>query len=314
LNPRKGSALPITAVWPGQPFPRGATWDGEGVNFSLFAANAHKVELCIFDGTGRNEVQRITLRECTDGLWHGYLPEARPGMLYGYRVHGPYDPARGHRFNPNKLLIEPYAKHIQGEVRWSDAHFGYRIGHAKADLSFDRRDNAADMPRCRVIDPAFTWGDDRPPRTPWHDTVIYEMHVRGHTMRHPDVPPALRGTYAALATAPVIDHLLRLGITAVELMPVHTFIDDRHLLDRGLRNYWGYNTIGFFAPHMRYSATGRASEFKTMVKTLHSAGIEVILDVVYNHTAEGNQLGPTLSFRGVDNASYYRLMPDDPRY
>jgi glycogen operon protein len=314
LNLRKGSSSPITAVWPGQPFPRGATWDGEGVNFSLFAANAHKVELCIFDGTGRNEVQRITLRECTDGLWHGYLPEARPGMLYGYRVHGPYDPARGHRFNPNKLLIEPYAKHIQGEVRWSDAHFGYRIGHAKADLSFDRRDNAADMPRCRVIDPAFTWGDDRPPRTPWHDTVIYEMHVRGHTMRHPDVPPALRGTYAALATAPVIDHLLRLGITAVELMPVHTFIDDRHLLDRGLRNYWGYNTIGFFAPHMRYSATGRASEFKTMVKTLHSAGIEVILDVVYNHTAEGNQLGPTLSFRGVDNASYYRLMPDDPRY
>jgi len=314
LNAHKGNPPYITAVWPGRPFPRGATWDGEGVNCSLFAANAEKVELCIFDASGRNEVQRITLRECTDGIWHGYLPEARPGMLYGYRVHGPYDPARGHRFNPNKLLIEPYAKHIQGEVRWSDAHFGYRIRHAKADLSFDRRDNAADMPKCRVIDPAFTWGDDRPPRTPWHDTVIYEMHVRGHTMRHPDVPPALRGTYAALATAPVIDHLLRLGVTAVELMPVHTFIDDRHLLDRGLRNYWGYNSIGFFAPHMRYSATGRASEFKTMVKTLHSAGIEVILDVVYNHTAEGNELGPTLSFRGVDNASYYRLTPDNPRY
>ncbi len=309
-RPRK----PISAVWPGQPYPRGATWDGEGVNFSMFSAHAEKVELCLFDATGRHEVQRIELRERTDDAWHGYLPEGRPGMLYGYRVHGPYDPAKGHRFNPNKLLIEPYAKHIQGEIKWSDAHFGYRVGHPKGDLSFDKRDNAGGMPKCRVVDPAFTWGDDRPPRTPFHDTVIYELHVRGFTMRHPDVPPELRGTYAGLATAPVIDHLLRMGVTAVELMPVHTFVDDRHLLERRMRNYWGYNTIGFFAPDMRYSATGRISEFKTMVKTLHSAGIEVILDVVYNHTAEGNQMGPTLSFRGVDNASYYRLSPQDPRY
>jgi isoamylase len=305
---------PIGTVWPGQSYPRGANWDGEGVNFSLFSANAEKVELCIFDANGRREVQRIELRERTDDAWHAYLPEARPGLLYGYRVHGPYDPERGHRFNPNKLLIEPYAKHIQGQLKWSDAHFGYRVGHPKGDLSFDKHDNAAGMPKSRVIDPAFTWGDDRPPRTPFHDTVIYELHVRGFTMRHPDVPPELRGTYAGLATAPVIDHLLRLGVTAVELMPVHTFIDDRHLIERGSRNYWGYNTIGFFAPDMRYSATGRISEFKTMVKTLHTAGIEVILDVVYNHTAEGNQMGPTLSFRGVDNASYYRLVPQDPRY
>jgi isoamylase len=314
VQPAQPAARPITAVWPGEPYPRGATWDGQGVNFSVFSAHASKVELCIFDSSGRRELQRIELRERTDDMWHAYLPEARPGLLYGYRVHGPYDPARGHRFNPHKLLIEPYAKHIQGELKWSDAHFGYRVGHPKADLSFDKRDTAAGMPKCRVIDPAFTWGDDRPPRTPLHDTVIYELHVRGFTKRHPDIPPALRGTYAGLATAPAIDHLQRLGVTAVELMPVHTFVDDRHLLDRGLRNYWGYNTIGFFAPDMRYSATGRISEFKTMVKTLHSAGIEVILDVVYNHTAEGNHLGPTLSFRGIDNASYYRLSPEDPRY
>jgi glycogen operon protein len=307
-------AAPITAVWPGKPFPRGATWDGEGVNFSLFSAHADKVELCIFDPSGRRELQRIELRECTDEIWHCYLPEARPGLLYGYRVHGPYKPEHGHRFNPHKLLIEPYAKHLEGPVRWSDAHFAYRIGHRREDLSFDRRDNAAGIPKCRVVDPAFTWGEDRPPRIAWSDTVIYELHVRGFTMRHPQVPEALRGTYAGLATAPVIEYLKRLGVTTVELMPVHSFIDDRHLLERGLRNYWGYNTIGFFAPEARYSATGRISEFKTMVKTLHSAGLEVILDVVYNHTAEGNQMGPTLSFRGVDNASYYRLVPDDPRY
>ncbi len=304
----------ITAVWPGNPYPRGATWDGEGVNFSLFSAHATKVELCIFDPTGRHEVQRIDIRECTDGSWHAYLPEARPGLLYGYRVHGPYDPERGHRFNPNKLLIEPYAKHLQGQLVWSDAHFGYRTGHAKEDLSFDRRDSAPGTPKCRVIDPAFTWGDDRPPRTPWHDTVIYETHVRGISIRHSQVPPRLRGTYAGLASAPIVDHLVRLGVTAVELMPVHAFVDDRLLLERGLSNYWGYNTLGFFAPELRYAATGRSSEFKTMVKVLHSAGIEVLLDVVYNHTAEGNQLGPTLSFRGLDNACYYRLSPDNPRY
>ena len=304
----------MRAVWPGQPYPRGATWDGEGVNFSVFSTNAEKVELCIFDPSGRHEIQRIALRERTDEIWHSYLPEARPGMLYGYRVHGPYDPQKGHRFNPHKLLIEPYAKHLQGNMVWSDAHFGYRVGHAKADLSFDKRDSAPGTPKSRVIDPAFTWGDDRPPRVPWHDTVIYEAHVRGMTMRHPEVPPPLRGTYAGIATAPVIEHLQRLGITTLELMPVHAFFDDRHLLEKGLRNYWGYNTIGFFAPELRFSATGRVSEFKTMVKALHSAGIEVILDVVYNHTAEGNQMGPTLSFRGIDNAAYYRLVPDDPRY
>jgi isoamylase len=305
---------PFRAVWPGQPYPRGATWDGEGVNFSVFSANAEKVELCIFDSSGRHELQRIALRERTDEIWHSYLPEARPGLLYGYRVYGPYDPDRGHRFNPHKLLIEPYAKHLQGTMVWSDAHFGYRVGHAKADLSFDRRDSAPGTPKSRVIDSAFTWGDDRSPRVPWHDTVIYEAHVRGMTMKHPGVPPQLRGTYAGLSTAPVIEHLLRLGVTTLELMPVHAFFDDRHLLEKGLRNYWGYNTIGFFAPEMRYSSTGRISEFKTMVKALHSAGIEVILDVVYNHTAEGNQMGPTLSFRGIDNAAYYRLVPDDNRY
>jgi isoamylase len=304
----------VNAVWPGDPNPRGATWDGEGVNFALFSAHAEKVELCLFDPAGRHELQRVEMRERTDEAWHCYLPEARPGLLYGYRVYGPYKPEQGHRFNPHKLLLEPYAKHVSGPIKWSDAHFGYRVGHPREDLSFDRRDSAPGMPKCRVIDPAFTWGNDRPPKVPWHDTVIYELHVRGFTMRHPEVPPALRGTYAGLACQPVIDHLLRLGVTAVELLPVHYFVDDRHLVEKGLRNYWGYNSLGFFAPDMRYSSTGRVSEFKTMVKTLHSAGIEVILDVVYNHTAEGNQLGPTLSMRGIDNASYYRLVQDDPRY
>jgi isoamylase len=303
-----------TAVWPGEPYPRGATWDGEGVNFSLFSEHATAVDLCLFDASGRHEVQRIRVKERTDLIWHCYLPEARPGQLYGYRVHGQYEPGKGQRFNPNKLLIEPYAKWIEGTLRLSDAHFGYRVGHPKADLSFDRRDSAPATPKCRVIDSAFTWGDDRSPRTPWHDTVIYEMHVRGMTLRHPEVPPELRGTYAGIATAPVIEHLSRLGVTAVELLPVHAFLDQRHLAERGLRNYWGYDTIGFFVPELRYSAARDVGEFKTMVKTLHSAGIEVILDVVYNHTAEGSELGPTLSFRGVDNASYYRLSPDDPRY
>ena len=304
----------ITAIWPGAPYPRGATWDGEGVNFALFSENAERVELCIFDQTGRHEVQRINVREQTDMVWHCYLPEARPGLLYGYRVHGPYDPVRGHRFNPHKLLIEPYAKDIVGALNWSDAHFGYRVGHRNEDMALDRRDNAADMPKCRVADPAFSWGGDRSPNIPWHDMVVYELHVRGLTKNHPEVPPALRGTYAGLATAPVIEHFKRLGITSIELMPTHSFIDDRHLIDNGRRNFWGYNSIGFFAPDQRYCASGSTKEFKTMVKTLHSAGIEVILDVVYNHTAEGNHLGPTLSFKGIDNASYYRLVFDNPRY
>lgn len=305
---------PFPRVWRGRPYPLGATWDGQGVNFALFSEHALKVELCLFDDKGRREIQRIELQAQTDQVWHGYLPDARPGLLYGYRVHGPYKPGEGHRFNPNKLLLDPYAKEIHDSLRWRDAHFGYRIGSKREDLSFDGRDSAAGMPKCRVIDPAFDWGDDRPPHTPWHDTVIYELHVKGYTQQHPEVPPRLRGTYAALATKPVIEHLQRLGVTSVELMPVHAFVDDRHLVERGLRNYWGYNSIGFFAPDSRYSGSGTVSEFKTMVKTLHAAGIEVILDVVYNHTAEGNQLGPTLSFRGIDNAAYYRLLPDDPRH
>ncbi|MGH8696398.1 MAG: glycogen debranching protein GlgX [Burkholderiales bacterium] len=306
--------IPITAVWPGRPHPRGATWDGEGVNFAVFSEHAEKVELCVFDAGGRRELQRIELKERTDFVWHCYLPEARPGMLYGYRVHGPYHPEEGQRFNPHKLLLDPDAKSIVGGLRWSDALYGYTVGSKREDLSFDRRDSAVGMPRCKVIDSAFTWGGDKPPDIPWHEMVIYELHVRGFTMQHPEVPPQLRGTYAGLATAPVIDYLRRLGVTAVELMPVQAFVDDRRLVERGLRNYWGYNTIGYFAPEARYSASGKVDEFKTMVKTLHSAGIEVILDVVYNHTAEGHQLGPTLCFRGIDNASYYRLKADGRRY
>ncbi len=306
---------PINEVWPGQPYPLGATWDGQGVNFALFSEHAEAVELCLFDMRGRRELQRIKLTEQTDRVWHCYLPEARPGQLYGYRVYGPYQPQHGNRFNPNKLLLDPYAKSIVGTLAWTDAHFAYRIGHPRADMSFDRRNNADGMPKCQVIDPAFSWGDDRRPNVPWHDTVIYEMHVRGFTMQHPQVPPQYRGTYAALATAPVIEYLQRLGVTAVELMPVHFFVNDRHLAEKGLKNYWGYNSIGYFAPHQAYSASVHSErEFKTMVKTLHSAGIEVILDVVYNHTAEGNHLGPTLCFRGIDNAAYYRLVHDDARY
>ena len=303
-----------TAVWPGQPYPLGATWDGEGVNFALFSEHAEKVELCLFDARGRRETARIPMRWQTDQVWHCYLPEARPGQLYGYRVYGPYAPEQGHRFNPNKLLLDPYARDIAATVRWNDALFGYTIGDAARDLAMDPRNSAHGVPKSRVIDTTFTWGDDRPLRTPWHDTVIYELHVKGFTVQHPEVPPPYRGTYAGLATEPVIEHLKRLGVTAVELMPVHTFISDRHLVSNGLSNYWGYNSIGYFAPHAAYSASGDVSEFKTMVKRLHSNGIEVILDVVYNHTAEGNHLGPTLCFRGIDNAAYYRLVADNPRY
>ncbi|MCC6531715.1 MAG: glycogen debranching protein GlgX [Burkholderiales bacterium] len=304
----------VTAIWPGRSYPLGATWDGEGVNFALFSEHAQQVELCLFSADGRRETQRITLRENTDHVWHCYLPEARPGWLYGYRVYGPYRPEEGHRFNPAKLLLDPYARNIVGGLRWSDAMFGYTIGNRRDDLSLDRRDSARGMPKCKVTEPAFTWGDDRAPCVPWHDMVIYELHVRGFTMLNPHVPEPMRGTYAGLATAPVIDHLKRLGVTTVELMPVHTFVDDRYLVERGLRNYWGYNTIGFFAPEARYSASGKVNEFKTMVRSLHAEGIEVILDVVYNHTAEGNHLGPTLSFRGIDNLAYYRQVDDNPRY
>jgi isoamylase len=302
-----------TPVWPGRPYPLGATWDGEGVNFALFSERAESVDLCLFDPKGKREVERITLREQTDQVWHCYLPDARPGLLYGYRVHGPYDPAKGLRFNARKLLLDPYAKSIVGAVRWSDALFGYRVGATREDLAQDNRDNAFGMPKCAVIDSAFSWGNDRPPNTSWSDTVIYELHVKGFTHLHPDVPARLRGKYAALATPPVLEHLKRLGVTAIELMPIHAFIDDHALVRRGLTNYWGYNTLGFFAPEARYSANGTLAEFKTMVKSLHSAGIEVILDVVYNHTAEGGRLGPTLSFRGIDNLAYYRVVEGNLR-
>jgi isoamylase len=301
-------------VWPGRPYPLGSTWDGEGVNFALYSEHGEKVELCLFDSYGRRENLRVPLPEQTDMVWHGYLPEVRPGQLYGYRVYGPYAPEQGHRFNHHKLLLDPYGKQVQGAIRWSDSHFGYRVGHKQEDLSFDRRDDAAGMPKNRVIDSAFTWGTDKLPCIPWHETVIYELHVKGFTMCHPDVPDHLRGTYAGLATAPVIEYLTRLGVTSIELMPVHSFVDDRLLVERGLRNYWGYNSIGFLAVEPRYMATNSIYEFKTMVKVLHSAGLEVILDVVYNHTAEGNHLGPTLSLKGIDNSTYYRLTPDNPRY
>jgi len=297
----------------GLPYPLGATWDGKGVNFAIFSANAERVDLCIFDARGRREIGRYTLPEYTDQVWHGYLDDARPGTLYGYRVYGPYEPANGHRFNHHKLLLDPYAKELFGTLRWSDVHYGYRIGNPRGDLSFDRRDNASGMPKCVVVDTAFTWGDDRRPNVPWDRTVMYEAHVRGFTMQHPDVPPALRGTFAGFASPSVIRYLSDLGITTVELLPVHAYIDDRFLVEKRLRNYWGYNSIGFFAPEQRY-VSGGVNEFKTMVKHLHEAGIEVVLDVVYNHTAEGNENGPTFSFRGIDNASYYRLAADRRYY
>jgi isoamylase len=301
------------AVDLGEPYPLGATWDGKGVNFALFSAHAEKVELCLFDARGRRELHRVALPSYTDQIWHGYLPDARPGLRYGYRVYGPYDPAHGHRFNHYKLLIDPYAKALSGGVRWSDAHYGYRLGTPRGDLSFDRRDNASGVPKSIVVDTAFTWGDERRPRTPWQQTVIYELHVRGYTMQFPGVPPPIRGTFLALCAPQVLDYLGRLGVTAVELLPIHAFVDERSLVEHRLRNYWGYNTIAFFAPQPLYVSSDSVHEFKTMVKLFHEARIEVILDVVYNHTGEGNERGPTLCFRGIDNRSYYRLA-SDPRF
>jgi glycogen operon protein len=305
-------------VWPGASYPLGATWNGEGVNFALFSENATGVELCLFENpTDAVEKVRIEMRERTGMVWHAYLPDARPGQLYGYRVHGPYEPKHGHRFNPHKLLLDPYAKAIGGTIEWDDAMYGYAIGDPSEDLSFDERNSAGFLPKSVVIDSAFTWDDDRPPEVPWNRTVIYECHVRGLTKLHPEVPEELRGTYLGLVSDPVLDHLVKLGVTAVELMPVHQFLADRRLVEHGLTNYWGYNTVGFFAPDVRY-ATGvmgqQVNEFKSMVKTLHRAGIEVILDVVYNHTGEGNHLGPTICLRGIDNAAYYRISPDNPRH
>ncbi|AWB24613.1 glycogen debranching enzyme GlgX [Methylobacterium currus] len=299
----------------GQPFPLGATWDGLGVNFALFSAHATKVELCLFDDSGETEIERIALPEYTDEVWHGYLPDARPGTIYAYRVHGPYEPEAGHRFNPNKLLLDPYAKALVGSVTWNPALFGY-VMESGDDTTFDTRDSAPFTRKCRVIDPAFTWGRDQKPNVPWDKTVFYETHVKGFTKLHPAVPERLRGTYAGLGTPEVLAYIRSLGVTSVELLPIHSFVNDSYLLEKDLVNYWGYNTLSFFAPARRYAAVPdfAFSEFKEMVARMHGAGLEVILDVVYNHTAEGNEKGPTLSFKGIDNASYYRLLPDQKRY
>ena len=298
---------------PGVPNPLGATWDGLGINFAVFSAHAEQIEVCIFDQTARRETARFRLPECTDEVWHGYLPGARIGLIYGYRAYGPYNPQDGHRFNDRKLLLDPYARQYVGAFRWSDALFGYRIHSPRGDLSYDSRDSAQGMMKAVVCDDTFDWGNDRPPNVPWSDTVIYEAHVRGMTMLRNDIRPEERGTFAALANPAIIRHLQDLGITAIELMPIQAFLQDRTLVERGLTNYWGYNTLGFFAIEPRYLSEKLRNEMRVAVRRLHAAGIEVILDVVYNHTAEGNELGPTLSFRGLDNASYYRLVPDNKR-
>src|ERR1700710_43575 len=293
----------------------GASWDGRGTNFALFSANAQKVELCLFDSQGRRELERIELPERTEDVWHGYLNDVSPGQLYGYRVHGPYEPEHGHRFNPNKLLLDPYARRLSGRLVWSDAHFGYRAGSAREDLSFDRRDNARGMPKTVIVDETFNWGRrEMRPNIPWQDTIIYEAHIKGLTQKRDDVPPNLRGTYGGLSSPAMIDHLKRPRVTTIELLPIHGSIDDRQLVEKKLSNYWGYNSIAFFAPEPRYASENTLDLFRTTVARLHDAGIEVMLDVVYNHTAEGNHMGPTLSFRGIDNASYYWLKKDNPRF
>ena len=299
----------------GSPARLGASWDGRGTNFALFSANAQKVELCLFDSQGRRELERIELPERTEDVWHGYLNDVSPGQLYGYRVHGPYEPEHGHRFNANKLLLDPYAKRLSGRLVWSDAHFAYRTGSAREDLSFDRRDNARGMPKGVVVDETFNWGRrEIRPNIPWEDTIIYEAHVKGLTQKRDDVPPNLRGTYGGLSSPAMIEHLKKLGVTTVELLPIHAFVDDRVLVEKKLANYWGYNTLSFFAPEQRYAQDNALNSFRTTVARLHDAGIEVMLDVVYNHTAEGNHLGPTLCYRGIDNASYYWLNRENPRY
>ena len=316
---RTGTSSSVRRVWPGNAYPLGATWDGMGVNFSIYAQNATKIELCLFDSVdAKKESVRIPLPERTDEIWHAYLPEVMPGQLYGYRVHGPYDPDKGHRFNSNKLVLDPYAKLIARGVKWHDSLFGYSLGNDDKDRSFDDQDSAAYAPLAAVLDPVFSWGDDRRPATPMHKSVIYEMHGRGFTELNQAISEELRGTYAGLASAPAINYLKSLGVTAVELLPVHFHVDGRHLVEKKLSNYWGYDTLGFLAPEPTYSVANNpmdaVREFKMMVRTLHAANIEVLLDVVYNHSAEGNEMGPTLSFRGIDNAAYYRVSPENPRY
>ncbi|NBC34464.1 MAG: glycogen debranching protein GlgX, partial [Alphaproteobacteria bacterium] len=300
-------------IWPGLPYPLGATWDGQGTNFALFSAHATKVELCLFDDSGREE-QRIPLPEFTHEIWHGYLPGVGPGRLYGYRVHGPYEPDAGHRFNHNKLLLDPYARRLRGQLQWHDALFGYQLGHPDEDLSFDDRDSGPYMPKCQVVASGPLGKRPRPAQRLPHQSIIYEMHARGFTMRHPKVPEADRGTFDGLTNRDVIRYLKQLGVTAIELLPIHAFVHDRHLIDRGARNYWGYNSIGFFAPHPDYLGGKGLKAVREFVDAMHNAGIEVILDVVYNHTAEGNHRGPTLSFRGIDNHSYYYLVHGNERY
>jgi len=313
----RGGFMTQYAVRPGSHTPRGATYDGGGVNFALFSAHATRVELCLFDHAGHEEIARITLPDYTDEVFHGYVADLKPGQVYGYRVHGPYAPEDGHRFNPNKLLLDPYARGHTGEIIWNDACYGYIIGDEAGDLSFDTRDSAPFVPKCVVVDPNFDWrGEKQRAFVPWNRTLIYETHVKGFTQCHPDLPEGLRGTYAGLGSPQVIDYIKSLGMSSVELLPVHTFLDDSYLLERGLRNYWGYNSIGFFAPDPRYASDrpNTLREFKEMVARFHEAGLEVILDVVYNHTAEGNENGATLSFKGIDNLSYYRLQADNKRY
>ncbi|PDW04842.1 glycogen debranching protein GlgX [Candidatus Viridilinea mediisalina] len=309
----------MAAIWPGKPYPLGATWDGLGVNFALFSQHATRVDLCLFDGPEAvRETTRLRLPERTEHIWHGYVPHLKPGQLYGYRVYGPYNPGHGHRFNPHKLLLDPYAKAITDGLQWENALYGYRMSSPYADLTIGKRDSAPFAPRSVVVDQRFDWGNDQRLALPLSDSIIYEVHVKGFTQQMPDVPAELRGTYAGLGSPAALAYLQALGVTAVELLPIHYFPDDQVLIDQGLKNYWGYQTLGYFAPDGRYAAAqepgAQVAEFKQMVKALHAAGIEVILDVVYNHTGEGNQQGPTLAFRGLDNASYYRLVPDNPRY
>src|SRR3989441_3880081 len=315
----RGAFMTSVSTFLGYPYPLGATWMGNGVNFAIFSEHATGVELCLFDSIEDTEENiRVPISECTDQVWHVFLPDARPGQLYGFRVAGPYDPERGLRFNSSKLLLDPYAKATAGEVSWADEMFGYVVGDKKEDLTQDFRDDAWGVPKSVVIDTGFDWQGDQRPGIPLHSSVIYELHVKGFSKLWRDVPEKLRGTYAALGAPAAIDYFKKLGVTAIELLPVHAHIDDKLLVDRGLTNYWGYNTIGFFAPHAQYSSSGQmgqqVSEFKSMVRSLHAAGIEVILDVVYNHTGEGNHLGPTVCFRGVDNAAFYRLLADNPRF